>query len=564
MTKIKQYISETNWKKFFIILLTIWFGVNLLQAIFTEIMDDEAYYALFGERLAWGYFDHPPMVGLMTFISDFLFNGNMSVRFLTILFQIFTIILIWKLLEESAPNSNKVALFFIITASMIMFATYGFVTAPDVPLLFFTTLFLYAYQRFLTKESWLSMLLLAISMAGMIYSKYHAFIIIGLVLLSNFKLIKSYKAWVAVVLMGILLVPHINWQFEMDFPTFKYHLVGRSFGFQWDEFLGHFPNQLAVFNPFTLGAVIYVLIKYKPQTLFEKALYFQIIGFQLFFFFMAFRGYVQPHWTAPTTMAMIILLYRASLKNEKLLRYVKNWVAPSILLLIVMRIFLVTDLLPSRLRFSGKEITNKNIESVVGELPLVFTGSFQRSSTYQYFTKKEAILLSGVNSRLTQFDLWQKELDYQGKSVFILADIEGRSQEYIVDDTHFKGFVTNNLQTVNRLKIEYTLTKEEASTGNILIIDFKIENPCNFDVNFNHSEFPVKVKSVYTKRRQKNIFECELNESISIIPAKGSFKGTLKTVVPDLVPDDYQFTLTLDNTICPAINSYYVPLKITK
>ena len=429
-------------------------------------------------------------VGLMTFVSDWLFDGNMSVRFLTILFQIFTIILIWKLLEENAPDSNKVVLFFVITASMVMFASYGFVTAPDVPLLFFATLFLFAYQRFLKKESWLNTLLLVVSMTGMIYSKYHAFIIIGLVLLSNFKLLKSYKAWIAVVLTGILLIPHINWQIAMDFPTFKYHLIGRSKGFQWDEFLGHFPNQLVVFNPFTIGAVVYVLVKYRPQTLFEKALFFQIIGFQLFFFLMTFKGYVQPHWTAPTTMAMIILLYHYSLKNEKLLRYIKKWVAPSILLIVVARILLVTELLPSRLKFYGKEATNKNIESVVGELPVVFTGSFQRPSVYQYFTKKEAILLSGVNSRSTQFDVWQKELDYQGKTVFILADIEGRSQEYKANNDHIKGFITNNLQTVNRLKIKYELVNENVKQGDVLTINFEIENPCDFDVDFNHLEFP--------------------------------------------------------------------------
>ena len=44
--------------------ICIWFIVNLLQGIFTEIQEDEAYYALYGEHLAWGYFDHPPMVGL--------------------------------------------------------------------------------------------------------------------------------------------------------------------------------------------------------------------------------------------------------------------------------------------------------------------------------------------------------------------------------------------------------------------------------------------------------------------------------------------------------------------
>jgi len=561
---LTQRIRSMNWKQLFAVILIGWFLVNLLQALFTEIMNDESYYALYGERLAWGYFDHPPMVALLTYFSALLFDGNLSVRFVTLFFQIFTIMLMWKMLEEKTPDSRKVLLFFVINASMVMFVSYGFVVAPDVPLLFFATLFLYAYQRFLRRESWTNMLLLTISMAGMIYSKYHGLIIIGFVLLSNFKLLKSYKAWIAVVLTVVLLIPHIIWQVSMDFVTFKYHLVGRNFGFRWDEFLGHLPNQLAMFNPLTIGAVVYILVKYRPKDLFERALFFQIIGFQAFFFLMTFKGYVQPHWTVPTTMAMIILIYRYSLKNEKLFRFVKKWVAPTIILVLVARVLLLTNLLPERLGFYGKEKKAKAIEQAAGDLPVVFTGSFQRSSTYQYFSKNEALLLSAVTSRQTQFDVWKKELEYQGKSVFISQKVADRGAEYNINGERFSGFVTDNFQSVNRVRIEYKLPAKDVYPSDTLFIPFTISNPCGFDIDFNHSEFPVKLRIAFAKKRDIGIYDGTTNCTFDILKSKAEENAIFQVVVPELEQGKYQVALTLDNGICPAKNSDFLSLRIKK
>ena len=45
--------------------LGVWWIANLVQAGFTELANDEAYYHMFAENLSWGYFDHPPMTALL-------------------------------------------------------------------------------------------------------------------------------------------------------------------------------------------------------------------------------------------------------------------------------------------------------------------------------------------------------------------------------------------------------------------------------------------------------------------------------------------------------------------
>jgi len=152
-------------KKIFFALLVTWFLINLLQAIFTEVFNDEAYYFMYGKYLAWGYFDHPPMIALMIRISSLFFTGLLGIRLMTVLMQLGTLYLTWKVLEGRDNEPNQPLLFFIIASSLWMFSAYGFISTPDAPLLFFTALFLFSYKTYLKYLSWKSVILLSLSMA---------------------------------------------------------------------------------------------------------------------------------------------------------------------------------------------------------------------------------------------------------------------------------------------------------------------------------------------------------------------------------------------------------------
>ena len=120
--------STDKWKICLFIGILAWFVINLLQGVFTEINEDEAYYVMYGEHLAWGYYDHPPMVGLMAFLSNILFSGTLGLRFCTVLISTLTLIVIWKTIRETAPDTEKVSLFLILAFSIVMLNVYGFNT----------------------------------------------------------------------------------------------------------------------------------------------------------------------------------------------------------------------------------------------------------------------------------------------------------------------------------------------------------------------------------------------------------------------------------------------------
>jgi hypothetical protein len=546
-------------------LLMVWFLVNLIQATYTEILSDEAYYGLFGKYLALGYFDHPPMVALLIKISSLFFNGNLGIRFMTVLLELFTLIITWRIIEDRQPDSDKVCSFFIIAGSISLFSAYGFFATPDAPLLFFTAFFLYSYKRFLTDNSWKNILYLSFSMAGLVYSKYQAILVIACVVISNIKLLKSYKFWIAGVCAFILFTPHLWWQIANEFPSFKYHLVERSEGFKWHHLLEYFPNQLAVFNPFVFGAVVYVMIKYKPKDLFTKSLHYLIIGFIGFFGLTAFRGHVEPHWTIACSIAMIILLYNNSTVNPGMFNFIRKVMLPSILVLLIARILLVSNLpIVESFGFSGKKAKFKYIESVAKDLPVLFLGSFQKPSLYSFFTGKEGMAINLLYSRKTEFDIWQFEKKYNNKPVFVCGFGEGNSRLFEKEGLKFYGYSTDSLQTVNRIDVEVRPKIKTLYTGDSLCLTVILKNKYPYDINFNHRKFPVKICLAFLKGEAMYLFSVNLQDPVVIMHSGEIVTRTFTTHVPVLPEGKYDFGICLLNIIGPAINDSFSAIKIVK
>ena len=64
-----------------------WIVLNLLQAGLTKLDGDEAYYWMYSRQLAWGYFDHPPMVALSVKLGELFAHGSLFTRLGTVLFS---------------------------------------------------------------------------------------------------------------------------------------------------------------------------------------------------------------------------------------------------------------------------------------------------------------------------------------------------------------------------------------------------------------------------------------------------------------------------------------------
>ena len=100
-----NFLKKTN--NLFFITLVVLTCINLIQGFTTELLADEAYYWVYRKHISWGYFDHPPMVAVWIFISNFFFENNeLSVRFFSAFTFSFTIYINLEINRTSKGRKN--------------------------------------------------------------------------------------------------------------------------------------------------------------------------------------------------------------------------------------------------------------------------------------------------------------------------------------------------------------------------------------------------------------------------------------------------------------------------
>jgi 4-amino-4-deoxy-L-arabinose transferase-like glycosyltransferase len=143
-----------NIHKWAIALLVWGFAFRTLAATFLYPGFDEAYYYIYTLHPDWSYFDHPPLVALVTSFGIWLTGDvtQFSIRFGTVILYTGTL---WFLYLTSAKLFDKrtATLTLAIATSIPIFqVAFGFLTLPDSPLMFFwsATLCVAAHEFFPT------------------------------------------------------------------------------------------------------------------------------------------------------------------------------------------------------------------------------------------------------------------------------------------------------------------------------------------------------------------------------------------------------------------------------
>ena len=267
---------------------------------------------------------------------------------------------------------------------------------------------------------------------------------------------------------------------------------------------------------------------------------------------MAFRGHVEPHWTIVCVIPVVVLLYRKALIDEKLRKYTKFFILPSLLLVLAFRVLLLTPL-ADRYGYHGKEKQYKAIEQVAGDCPVVFRGSFQQPALYHYFTGKESSTLQSYYDRMTQYDLWQFDKAWAGKPVFICGHVNERSETYQVGDVEVEGFLCDDFSSANRLETKFQITNANNDKtpvfhhGDTIRINFSIYNPCDATIAFHHKDFTKSIKAHYLPGDAFSY--CRYNKILEIEP-KTTYQGQLYTIVNDEVGiGEHRFNLGIGDRI---------------
>lgn len=393
-----------------------WLLLGLLQAAFTELQDDEAYYWVYARFLDWGYFDHPPLTALLIRAGGLLFGGELGVRILPLILNTATIAISESLLQPRNRN-----LFYAVCLSMAAIQITGSWAVPDVPLLFFTAVFFWCYRRFIRNMSAAHTLLLGLAAALLMYTKYHGVLILFFTLLSNPALFRRPQTYMAGLLALLLFGPHLWWQFRHSWISFRYHLFESNvnpykISYTTDYILG----QLLIAGPLAGPILLASTFWYKSRNELERALKFTGIGILVFFLLSTFKGKVEANWTAPVMIPMLVLTHHHLLHKQGMRRWLYRLLPLTVILVLAVRLIMIVDLVPAKAvvqRFHAWKGWPEQLEKKTAGSYLVFHNSYQRASKTWFYTGRPTFSLNHYRERRNNYNFWPLEDSMLGRLV---------------------------------------------------------------------------------------------------------------------------------------------------
>ena len=546
--------------------LAIWLLINLVQSYFTELAHDEAYYWMYSRYLDWGYFDHPPVIALLIKAGYAIFPNELGVRLFPSILGTGTLFLIYKMIDH--PRKLR-SLYILLVGSIVLMYTHvgGFLAIPDIPMIFFSALFLFWYKKYATHDSYIYALLLGITGALMLYSKYQGLLVLIFTFLSNLKLVKRRSFWMLFLIIVLLMIPHLLWQIREGFPTFTYHLISRSTPYKLDHTINFLYSQLLIAGPFVAIIVLYHGFKKKASTTFERALRYNLIGIFVFFFLSSFKGRVEAHWTAVAYIPLVILSYSSIIESEKAQKWVNYLFIPSIIGFMLIRIYLVYDFLPKswnvHSQFHGWDKSANEIKKTANGRIVVFSNTFQRPSKYTFYTKDFSLTLNSIYYRQNQYDLWPFEDSIQGKDIMLINNKLATDSILCSNGELYTYYFINNFRSYNKIKITFQHHKFQFPPDSSVIIPVKIINPT--DKSFNVGEGVKNVQLVYTYIKNGKFItppkKVKGLQHIEIKPGKSiNVNLTLNTPVDSGKYECYISVQTM--YLYPAFNSRILVLEI--
>ena len=280
----------------------------------------EAYYWMYGRHPAWSYFDHPGMIGWISWLTSALFgDGLLQLRLLTILAGSLSIWLTF--LAGRALYDERVGILgALTTAAAPLFFAQGSRLYPDAPMLLFWIATIWAAAHAVPGRG-LRWWLLAGLCAGLaLESKYHAlFLVCGIGGFLAFSpehrfWLRRKEPWLGALVAAAAFAPTLAWNASHGWSSFRYQGLARfSEGneFSW-KLLTSFPaSHLVLMTPFLCVTAwmsgARTMLRWTRSPWPDRLL--AAVGFPLLLFFVAvtpFRS-IRDHWAAPAYVGLLIL-----------------------------------------------------------------------------------------------------------------------------------------------------------------------------------------------------------------------------------------------------------------
>ena len=528
--------------------LGVWWIANLVQAGFTELANDEAYYHMFAERLAWGYFDHPPVTALLVWAGERLFGGELGVRFFFTVLQPLYLWILWRLIRPADAGRRDAALFVVVSAATLMLQLYGFIAVPDGPLMFTTALFLLTFKWFSEnrRRAWLWM---GIAMALMAYSKYHGALVVLFALAANPRQLLRPALYSSGAVALLLLVPHLVWQYEHDWASFAYHLSGRNSVFRPGYVVEFLANMLVVFNPFFVPLYVQAWRKVKPQTPVGRALKLLPVAFIVFFMLSSLRGYVQPQWVIVSCFGLVCVLFAYARWHPRTRRYVMRAGGVTVGLIVLVRLVMIFNPLGIRFEVFNNPESYAAIAAEADGRPVVFRYGYAVAAKYAFYTGGEAYCQPNIRYRTHQWQFRDDDSQFIGREVLVecpdgtVSDSTRQVRTLtMANGRSFTWFVDPAFHPVRLVDIAFTGLPGRVAAGETLRLELRIRNPYPYAIRVGADDTQLVM---LWKHGRFRVDEFPTGETFTIPADSELTRGVTFTVLPQLAGESFDVGFAL-------------------
>ena len=528
--------------------LGVWWIANLVQAGFTELANDEAYYHMFAERPAWGYFDHPPVTALLVWAGERLFGGELGVRFFFTVLQPLYLWILWRLIRPADAGRRDAALFVVVSAATLMLQLYGFIAVPDGPLMFTTALFLLTFKWFSEnrRRAWLWM---GIAMALMAYSKYHGALVVLFALAANPRQLLRPALYSSGAVALLLLVPHLVWQYEHDWASFAYHLSGRNSVFRPGYVVEFLANMLVVFNPFFVPLYVQAWRKVKPQTPVGRALKLLPVAFIVFFMLSSLRGYVQPQWVIVSCFGLVCVLFAYARRHPRTRRYVMRAGGVTVGLIVLARLVMIFNPLGIRFEVFNNPESYAAIAAEADGRPVVFRYGYAVAAKYAFYTSGEAYCQPNIRYRTHQWQFRDDDSQFIGREVLVecpdgtVSDSTRQVRTLtMANGRSFTWFVDPAFHPVRLVDIAFTGLPGRVAAGETLRLELRIRNPYPYAIRVGADDTQLVM---LWKHGRFRVDEFPTGETFTIPADSELTRGVTFTVLPQLAGETFDVGFAL-------------------
>ncbi|WP_297442555.1 glycosyltransferase family 39 protein [Sulfurimonas sp.] len=382
---------------------------------FVPLHGDEAYYWMWSKHLQAGYYDHPPMIAFMIYLTNFISESEWGIRLVNVFSFTVTAFYIFRFTKELSDEKTALNAILIFLSVIIVNAGY-IITTTDAPIILFWTLSLYYSYRALFFGSLKEYVLAGVMIGLMMLSKYTSILLITSILLfiviKKREILFNIKFYITLSIALIIVSPMIWWNYKHDWISFLFQLHHGStevFKIKLESFFTFIAGQFGIFSPVFAWILFYYLYKEKLFFKNEKLFFLSlsvVVTIGLFLYKSLYKN-MGLNFDAPAYIGGVIIV-AIVISRYKLTKLFKWGLLIALFFSLLGRYLLLFHLDIIRKEMYNSDKVIQRVASFAKPHDKFYGDHLALAAYLKYYLPKHPDTDVATHSRYSQYDMWRK------------------------------------------------------------------------------------------------------------------------------------------------------------